>query len=50
MNQQWFMHIHHKMKGENKFEKEKIIAINFSNNDGTVHPVQFYDSNGRAVG
>ncbi len=38
------------MKGEKKFEKEKIVAINFSNNDGTVYPVQFNDSNGRAVG
>lgn len=44
------MIIHHKMKGEKKFEKEKVIAINFSNNDGTVHSFQLNDSNGRAVG
>ena len=44
------MIIHHKMKGEKNFEKEKVIAIHFSNNDGTVYSFQLNDSNGRAVG
>lgn len=37
------------MKGENDFEKEKVIAIYFSNDDGTVHLVQLDDCYGRTI-
>lgn len=37
------------MKGENKIEKEKVIAIHNRNNDGSIYLVQYNDSNGRAA-
>lgn len=38
------------MKGENKVEKQKSIAVYHCNNDGRIYFIQHNDSNGRAIG
>lgn len=44
------MHIHHKMRGEKNFEKEKAITIYHSNVSCDSYGIQHDDRNGRAIG